>query len=306
MTKLKLGVDLSFAKKRWPEPEVWIDIVRNQLGIKYLEFDTDFLDPLFISEKNWMEIAGEIKDLAKKSDLEIHNYFTGAMTHCVNLLSHPDERIRKDGFRWCEQAIRLTSKLGARGIGGHFDTISSRDLSNPERYTMLMNNLVTSFHELSRLAKQEGQEFILWEQIYAPSEVPYTIDQARLLMARLNEGVSVPIHLVIDLGHMCCQNFPHRPEDRDPYQWLRKLGKITPVVHLQQCDGYGSSHWPFTKKYNEIGIIKAEKVIDAINDSGAEEVYLFFEIFFSLGQNDQQVLDDMKASVDYWRRYISD
>ena len=36
MGKFKLGLDLSFAKKRWPEPELFIDIVRNQLGIKYL------------------------------------------------------------------------------------------------------------------------------------------------------------------------------------------------------------------------------------------------------------------------------
>ena len=63
MTKLKLGVDLSFAKKRWPESEAWIDIFKNQFGLKYVEFDTDFLDPLFISKPTWMDIAAEINQL---------------------------------------------------------------------------------------------------------------------------------------------------------------------------------------------------------------------------------------------------
>jgi len=306
MSHFKLGVDLSFAKKRWPEPTAWLEIVRGRLGIKYIEFDSDFLDPFFVSEPTLSDVASEIRALAVQYEVEIHNYFTGAITHCLNLVSHPDERIRPDGVRWCERAIRLTTKLGARGIGGHFDTISSKDLNNPERYCMLINNLVSNFEWLSNIANQEGQEFILWEQLYAPSEVPYTIRQARELMEQLNYASSVPIHLVIDVGHMCCQEFPHSSEDEDPYQWLQQLGRLTPVVHLQQCNGTESCHWPFTRKYNEKGIIQAERVIKAIRDSGADEVYFFLEIFFPLSYPDQRVLDEMAESVQYWRKYIMD
>jgi len=304
MTKLKLGVDLSFAKKRWPEPQVWVDIVRNRFRIKYLEFDSDFLDPLFISEPTKSDIASKIRALTEESGLEIHNYFTGEMTHCVNLLSHPDERVRRDGLRWCEGAIDVAGTLGAKGIGGHFDTISSTDLKSPGRYAMRVDNLVESFRHLSVCARERNQEFILWEQLYTPSEIPYTIRQTKELFVRLNANAGVPIRLVIDLGHMCCQNFKHRVEDTDPYEWLRQLGGMAPVVHLQQCSGKSSDHWPFTKKYNAVGVIEAERVIEAINASGAEEVVLFFEIFFSLNQNDQQVLDAMSESVDYWRKYV--
>ena len=304
MTQLKLGVDLSFAKKRWPEPEAWLDIVKNKLGLKYVEFDTDFLDPLFISEPTRSAVAAETKSLADRYGISIHNYFTGTMTHSVNLVSHPDERMRRDGVRWCEEAIKVAAKLGAKGIGGHFDTISSRDLADPARYRMLMANLLNSFHHLSTIAKQQGQEFILWEQLYTPSEVPYTIPQTKEFMERLNDGASVPIPLVIDMGHMCCQNFPHDPSDEDPYEWLRQLGHLTKVVHLQQCNGTASCHWPFTKQYNEIGIVQPQRVLEAIHESGATEVYLFFEIFFSLSQSDQQVLDEMVESVEYWRPYV--
>ena len=34
--------------------------------------------------------------------------------------------------------------------------------------------------------------------------------------------------------------------DRDPYAWLRQLGRSAPVIQLQQSDAEGDHHWPFT------------------------------------------------------------
>lgn len=303
----QLGVDLSFAVKRWPEPEQWIEIVRKTLGIRHLEFDSDFLDPLYLRESTWRPEAERIRMLAANADLEIHNYFTGEMTHCVNLLSHPRKEFREDGMLWCEKGLEVTTALGCRGMGGHFDTISSADIANPARYQARIESLLASAKHLARLAKKEGHEFLLWEQIYSPSEVPYTLVQTRDFLARVNADNedAVPIELVVDLGHACCQNFPHSEADTDPYAWLREFAPQTRVVHLQQCDGHGSSHWPFTKEYNERGIVEPRRVLDALGEGGAgEDLLLCFEIFFSLSQNDQQVLDAMKRSVEYWSQFI--
>lgn len=304
MTKFKLAVDICFAKKRWPEPESWLEIVKNELHLRYVEFDSDFLDPLYISEPTKSQIALKIRQLAKKYDIVIHNYFTGTMTHCVNLISHPDERVRRDGIKWCEEAIKVASKLGAKGIGGHFDTISHSNWENPKKYSFFIDNLISCLQYLSGIAKKEGLEFILWEQMYAASEVPYTISQTRELMDRVNNHASIPIYLTLDVGHSCCQNYPHNPEDTDPYKWLREFAHISPVVHIQQTSASESCHWPFTEEYNKIGIIEAEKVIEAINLSAAKEVLLTLEIFFSLAKNDEQVLAHMKESVEYWRKYV--
>ena len=304
MAEIKLGVDLSFAKKRFPEPEVWIDIVKNKIGLTIVEFDSDFLDPFFVSEPGLSEIASETKKLVDDNGLEIHNYFTGTITHCVNLVSHPDERVRKDGIRWCQEAIKLATKLGAKGIGGHFDMISSNDLGNPDRYKMIVDHLISAFQDLSVLAKQEGQEFILWEQMYTPNEIPYTIHQTKELMERVNEKAQVPIQLVIDLGHMCCQAFPHDPQDTDPYEWIRQLGYMCPVMHLQQCGEFSSDHWPFTKQCNERGFIDADKVIEAVHESGAKEILLAFEVFFGLSQSDEQIISDMAVSAEYWKKRL--
>jgi len=40
-----LGINLSFAVKRWPEPEAWAGIVRERLGLDQVQFTFDLLDP---------------------------------------------------------------------------------------------------------------------------------------------------------------------------------------------------------------------------------------------------------------------
>lgn len=304
MVKFKLGVDLSFAKKRWPEPEVWLDIVKNKLGLRHVEFDSDFLDPLYVSEPARSEIAHEISEIAERQGVEIHNYYTGTMTHCVNLISHPDSRVRKDGIIWCEEAIRLATKLGAKGIGGHFDTISSRDLHDPERYNQRIDNLIQAFQHLSRLAKDQGHEFILWEQMYTPSEVPYTIEQSKELFKRVNKGSSLPILITLDVGHACCHNFRHVSKDEDPYEWLREFAVMSPVVHIQQTSAGASCHWPFTKEFNKLGIIDGAKVLETIRSTAAVETLLVLEIFFPLTMPDEEVMKAMRASVNYWNACI--
>ncbi len=92
MTKFKLGLDLSFAKKRWPEPEAWLEIVREGFGLEYVEFDSGFLDPLYISEPARSEIALEIRKLADEHKITIHNYFTGTrLTLLPSVNFGPDE-----------------------------------------------------------------------------------------------------------------------------------------------------------------------------------------------------------------------
>jgi D-erythrulose 1-phosphate 3-epimerase len=89
--------------------------------------------------------------------------------------------------------------------------------------------------------------------------------------------------------------------DRDPYAWLRALGASAPVIQLQQSDVDGDHHWPFTDRYNAIGRITAERVIDALAEGGVEESALILEIIPPFEQEDGAVLDDLTASVVYWR-----
>jgi hypothetical protein len=111
------------------------------------------------------------------------------------------------------------------------------------------------------------------------------------------------MQLLLDVGHGYIRS-PSK-DDRDPYKWLERLGRFSPVIHLRQTDSSLAPVWPFTKKYNRKGIIKAQKVIKAIKKSGAKKVYLFLEISHrERSPMEERVLDDLKESVDYWRKFI--
>ncbi|MFQ5836191.1 MAG: erythrose 4-phosphate dehydrogenase, partial [bacterium] len=97
------------------------------------------------------------------------------------------------------------------------------------------------------------------------------------------------------------------PRDRDPYVWLRELGRLSPVIHIKQSTKDKGGHWPFISQYNKEGIITPPKVMEAIEASGAKEVVLLFE--FSHRERyptEYQVIDDLKESVEYWRKYIEE
>ena len=303
--KINLGTNICFAKKRWTQPDEWADIVKNELKLDLIEFDSDFLDPLY-NKNNGKIIAKEIKKITDKNQIKIHNYFSGNMTHNVNFLTHPDLRLRNNYYNWCLAGIDIACILGAGGIGSNFNTMPYSTLMDKKKYIAALKSLFKALQLLSSYSKEKGLKFLLWEQMYSYCEVPYTIIQSKKFINNINKASKIPIKLVIDLGHMCSQNFKHTRYDTDPYSWIKKLGKYTEVIHLQQTDNINSQHWPFTEEYNIKGIITPKKVLNYLLNSGVEEINLIFEIFFSINVNEEKILKDMKYSIEYWKNSISE
>jgi len=105
------------------------------------------------------------------------------------------------------------------------------------------------------------------------------------------------------------------PEDGNPYFWLKQLGRYSPIIHLQQTDGNHSSHKPFTKEFNEGGIIRGEKVLKAIAESYDKEddssmpvpvknIYLTIEVFSSTADYPQSIIKGLEETAKYWRHFI--
>jgi sugar phosphate isomerase/epimerase len=301
-----LAINMCFLRKRWTEPEQWAEIIDKQLGLKYAEFCADLLDPFFVPEPARSRIAEETRRAFESRDMSIVDYYTGVITHCLNLLSHPDPAVRETGMKWFREAIVFADQIGAGGVGGHFDTIAYPECLDAKRRAARIDGVIESFQSLSQDAKENGLKFLLWEQMYTPSEAPYTIAEAQDIYERVNEGAAVPVYLTVDVGHMCNLYYPHSEEDLDPYLWLETFAHVSPVIHIQQTDGKVSHHWPFTEEYNRVGIIHPERVLEAIEKSGSEMNYLTFEIFHSLGQTEEMVLNDLKRSIDYWRKWVAD
>jgi hypothetical protein len=103
----------------------------------------------------------------------------------------------------------------------------------------------------------------------------------------------------LDVGHA-----PH-PDERDPYVWLRELGALSRIVHLQQTEAGHSRHWPFTEAYNRIGIIDPARVLRTLQESGAEEIWLGFEISHrERYEVEPLVVPELAASAQVWKRAL--
>jgi hypothetical protein len=82
------------------------------------------------------------------------------------------------------------------------------------------------------------------------------------------------------------------------------MGALATVVQLQQSDADGDHHWPFTTARNTEGRIDADRAIDALGEGGVETCALMLEVIPAFEQPDDEVLDDLVASVDYWREAL--
>jgi hypothetical protein len=76
------------------------------------------------------------------------------------------------------------------------------------------------------------------------------------------------------------------------------------MIQLQQSDAEGDHHWPFTAEKNAIGRISADRVLDALGESGVEEGVLLLEVIPPFEQEESAVLGELQASVEYWREAL--
>jgi len=104
-------------------------------------------------------------------------------------------------------------------------------------------------------------------------------------------------------------------DDGDVYKWIEEFGAYSPIIHLHQTDGKSSAHLPFTSENNLLGIIDPRKVLMALAASyqreqpwglppACKEIYLTLEIFSGTSQRPREILDMMRKSVEYWRKFI--
>ena len=248
-------------------------------------------------ETLWRGQAQRVKETCERVGLTLHSTFTGLAAYSSNLLLDPDVAVRQHAEQWYQSAIGFTAAVGGRATGGHVGAFSVSDWRDANRRREREQGLRASLQRLAAEARDAGLSELYIENLAAARE-PSTMDGiARLLTS--GDASHVPIKLCLDVGHQCVPGTTGA--ERDPYAWLERLGSKSPVVQLQQSDAEGDHHWPFTAAANARGRIDADKVLAALDRSGAEEVALILEVIPPFEQDDDQVLDDMVASARYWR-----
>ena len=179
--------------------------------------------------------------------------------------------------------------------------VSATDFADPSRRAFLRRTLIEAVRELTYLASRLGQEYFLWELMPTTREFPHTPEEALELIEEANAEAAVPVRICFDLGHACSYDLK---KPGDPHAWLEKLLPYAPVVHLQQTDGKGDHHWPFTPEYARKGIIKPKRVVEIVKKSPLRRVDLILELGHSLDAPDHTILDDHKRSVEAWAKWL--
>ena len=296
--QLALGINTCFAVKRWPRPDDWAPIVRERLGLGLVEHSFDLVD---LNDSGGMRTqAAALTAAVEAHGLILRSTFTGLAAYSQNLLLHPDAEARAAGVAWYRRAIAFSAAVGAGATGGHVGAFSVPEWRDPDCRQARLAGLRGTLRDLAGDARAAGLEYLLVENLAAARE-PSTLAMIRELLDD-GDATHVPVRLCLDVGHMCVPGTSG--PDRDPYVWLRELGRMAPEVQLQQSDAEGDHHWPFTPERNRYGRIDADRVIDALGESGAEESSLVLEVIPPFEQDDDAVLDDLARSADYWREAL--
>jgi sugar phosphate isomerase/epimerase len=294
-----LGINLGFAVNKYIEPEVWARVVREDLGLGYVQFAADLLNPFWPAEYVESQIA-RINAAVKEHGIVVESLFTSAFTR-VNHLMNPDKEARKIWLDWFRKFLGLGRELGAKNAGSHFGIMTFDTYNHADKRKYILDEAVKGWQELSFYAKELGYDCLIFEPMSVPREMANTIEETRSLMNRVNAHCGVPLKVCLDVGHA------PDPAQRDPYPWIVALASDSPVIHLQQTVLHKSNHSPFTAEANKTGIITRERVMEAVKKAGARDVFFAFEISHREHCDTEfRIIQDLKESVDYFRPVISE
>lgn len=316
---LHLGVNGAFCTRRWEEPDNWMRLTR-ECGYRCHEFCADVIDPFFSGTRDYqLATAAQVKAAAERHGVRITDIYTGVATHRFHGLSHSDPRCRDRMKAWVVDAMDIALAMGTDAVGGHWDALSCEVLQDASRTQEAIRRQHETFRELARTAKGKGLRALYNEQMYTPSEVPWTLQQAREFLVSVNRDADgVPVYLTVDVGHQAGMHYGLAGEDLSYEAWLREIGAFAEIIHLQQTTPDASHHWAFTEEYNRRGHVRMEKVLEALHRAHeechkspiaehlppAQVAYLVAEIIPGSTKTEAALLTELRESAEYLCQYV--
>ncbi|WP_366656040.1 TIM barrel protein [Fodinicurvata sp. EGI_FJ10296] len=299
-TDIALGTNLSFAVKRWVEPEAWAGIVRAELELDLAQFSFDILDPWWPSELRGA-LTRRIRRACEAEGIVLHSAFVGLASYTYNQLLHPEPEGREAGLEWFRRAIDTAADLGVREIGGPLGALSPAEAADATRRHDAYERLIDMVADLTDHAAARGLAGFVVEPTPLPREFFWRVEDCLAIRSRLSERTAVPISFCLDWGHAL-----YRPlyglDGADVRPWLVGLGEHIGQFHLQQTDGVLDRHWGFTR---DDGIVDPVQAANLIRGAGLSDRPVFLEVFYPFETADDQVLSDMKRCVSTLKEAFS-
>lgn len=299
MNDVELGLNLASATKRWPEPEAWTALVRDELGLDLVQFSYDLLDPWW-PEPERSRQAERVRAAAEAAGVRIHSAQIGFAGYSFNMLVGPDPDLRRLAERWWERAIDVAAGIGAGAMGGPVGALSVRSAvaagEREARYQELLDVLL----RLAGRAADAGLEALLVEPTPLAREIPSTIEEARRLADDLRDRAAVPLRYVLDVGHAM-----YRPLYGDAARlrpWLDGLRDEIGVLHLQNTDFRSDSHWGWPDARGRFDVAAFGRDVAA---AGLDEVPMFVEMVHPFELDDAQMRAHVGSSIAHCRRELA-
>lgn len=294
---MKLGLNLSFAVKRWIEPEKLARLIKYDFGVEHIQFTWDLIDPWWPEEQRRI-MAQDYKTAFERAGVTVDATFGGLASYSYAHLLAPSKIQREIAFSFFKRAIDLTIELGADVMGTPVGGMSYDDSRNPERREVLYREMLQYIRKLAEYGKTRGLKEIHIEATPLITEFPHSPQMSVQMMKDL-EGTEIPVKLLIDWGHALYK--PLLKEEADIHLWFQQCAPYIGAIHLQQTDGLLDRHWDFTHKD---GIITPELIKSAVQKANLEDITQYLEVVTIFEEDDDTVYEGMKKTMEYLHREL--
>ena len=286
-----LGLNLSFAVKRWMKPAQLASMCKNDFGVDHVQFTWDLIDPWWPEELR-DAMAADYKCAFEKEGVKIDATFGGLASYSFAHFLAPAKEPREAAFIFFKRAVDLTLAMGAKILGSPVGGMNYDDARDADKREQLYQEMLEYLRKLAAYGKEKGLEEIHIEATPLITEFPHSPSVCRKMMEDL-DGSEIPIKLLIDWGHALYK--PLLKEEADIELWFRECAPYIGSIHLQQTDGEWDRHWDFTKE----GIVTPELIKRATKNAGLDNIPQYLEVVTIFEDDDDAVYDSMKKTMDY-------
>ena len=300
MARILLGFNCNCFTNRYDEPEQWTHLCA-ELGVRHVMFNIDLIDPYWPWELQ-QELCDRTLAACQEHNVTIRCSFGGHHGH-QHYLGNPHPGARREAENFYRRAIRQTAYLGGKSFGTCFAILSTTCHNDPQLRRQIIDEAIDAYHRLAEYGAELGLKALAYEMTSVPRETCATFQENDDILERC-ANMAIPMRVCLDMGH---RNRSGTPDEADHLAWIRRYGARCNVIDCQQSDLEASRHWPFTDENNAKGVIRGDEVVAAIEESDAKEVLLAFELRTgAFHPQEDHYIDNLRASVDYWRQWLSE
>jgi len=281
---MKIGLNLSFAVKRWLDPKNLSAMIRNDLNTKYIQFTWDLIDPWWPSKLR-DKIAKKWSKAFREEGLVLDGTFGGLASYTYPQLMAPSAEQR-------EISLNLTATMETKSIGTPLGGMNHQDAYDEKKRKEIYNIVLDLIRELAVYAKKRGLEKIIIEPTPLFTEFPNNPDDSLKIMKDLEGTTDIPVKLLVDWGHAILK--PFLREQANMGIWIMKCKKYIDCIHLQQTDGLLDRHWGFTHD----GKITIDLIKNLVKKYSLDDIIQFVEVIYPFEETDEDVLKDITKTMN--------